>query len=209
MEDERPVFDSLMKHEFISVIVRDPQFHREDFWHSHCDYEIHLHTNSIYFRRKLSCVRRRFSEFVWLRQRLQSNAVLMDVPKLPPSIPFFSLRNPLHVNLRLNGLQSFLEIVLQVPLLLSDSCLHLFLQSDLSVSKMEACACGRTRYSVAQAIQRSARRQHPSPSDDSDNESTTSSAGLDYSSEGHTQTPPLPGTDSAPALALTPPLPWP
>lgn len=42
---------------------------------------------------------------------------------------------------------------LQNPLLLSDSCLHLFLQSKLSVSKMQACASGRTLYSVAQAVQ--------------------------------------------------------
>lgn len=39
------------------------------------------------------------------------------------------------------------------PVLLSDSCLHLFLQSALSVSKMEACAAGKTNYSVAQAVQ--------------------------------------------------------
>lgn len=43
--------------------------------------------------------------------------------------------------------------ILQSPLLLSDSCLHLFLQSDLSVSKIEACAAGRTHYSVDQAVQ--------------------------------------------------------
>lgn len=43
--------------------------------------------------------------------------------------------------------------ILQSPLLLSDSCLHLFLQSDLSVSKIEACAAGRTHYSVSQAVQ--------------------------------------------------------
>ncbi|KAJ8273889.1 hypothetical protein GJAV_G00106620 [Gymnothorax javanicus] len=184
MEEERRVFDGLVKQEFISVVVQDPQLHREDFWHEHCDYEIRLHTNSMYFRRKASCVRRRFSEFVWLRQKLQHNAVLMDLPKLPPSSPFFSLRNPLHLKQRMEGLQHFLEIVLQTPLLLSDSCLHLFLQSDLSVSKMEACASGRTRYSVAQAIQRTAVCRLPSPSDDSDSESTSSSStGLDHSSE--------------------------
>lgn len=43
--------------------------------------------------------------------------------------------------------------ILHSPLLLSDSCLHLFLQSQLSISKMEACAAGRTHYSVAQAVQ--------------------------------------------------------
>ncbi|KAJ8365976.1 hypothetical protein SKAU_G00148070 [Synaphobranchus kaupii] len=181
MEEQRTTLDSLIKQEFISVMVQDPQFHREDFWHAHCDYQIRLHTNSMYFRKKVSCVRRRYSEFVWLRQRLQYNAVLMDLPKLPPWNPFFSLRNPLQLKERIEGLQKFLDIVLQTPLLLSDSCLHLFLQSDLSVSKMDACASGRTRYSVAHAIQRSFSRRHTSPSDDSDNESTTSSAGLDYS----------------------------
>ena len=43
--------------------------------------------------------------------------------------------------------------ILVCPYLLSDSCVHLFLQSRLSVAQMEACASGRTRYSVAQAIQ--------------------------------------------------------
>lgn len=45
--------------------------------------------------------------------------------------------------------------VLHAPLLLSDSRLHLFLQSDLGITKMEKCALGKTRYTVAEAIQRS------------------------------------------------------
>lgn len=44
--------------------------------------------------------------------------------------------------------------VLHTPLLLSDSRLHLFLQSDLNVAKIERCALGKTRYTVAEAIQR-------------------------------------------------------
>ncbi|XP_036372123.1 sorting nexin-10A [Megalops cyprinoides] len=182
MEDEHGM-DSLMKQEFVSVLVRDPQVHREDFWHTYISYEICLHTNSMCFRRKTSCVRRRYREFVWLRQRLQFNAVLLELPKLPPWNPFFSLNNPLQVKQRMEGLQQFLEIVLQDPLLLSDSCLHLFLQSRLSVSKMEACASGRTRYSVAQAIQRCVCESRRLPSEDSDSESTTSSTGLGYSGE--------------------------
>lgn len=43
--------------------------------------------------------------------------------------------------------------ILQNPVLLSDSCLHLFLQTQLSVSNIEACAAGRSHYSVAQAVQ--------------------------------------------------------
>lgn len=44
--------------------------------------------------------------------------------------------------------------VLKMPLLLSDSHLHLFLQSQLSIAKMEACVQGQTSYTVAEAIQR-------------------------------------------------------
>ncbi|KAI1902495.1 hypothetical protein AGOR_G00045350 [Albula goreensis] len=190
MEERLRKFDSLMKQEFISVQVRDPQVQRGGLWHTHIDYEICLHTNSMCFQRKTSCVRRRYSEFVWLRQKLQFNAVLMELPKLPPWNPFFSLRKPLQLKQRTEGLQDFLEIVLQTPLLLSDSCLHLFLQSELSVSKMEACSSGRTRYSVAQAIHRTGRKTRPSPSDESDTESTTSSAGLDYSIEDASRPPP-------------------
>ncbi|XP_022542305.1 sorting nexin-10A isoform X1 [Astyanax mexicanus] len=146
--------DNLTKKEFVSVWVRDPQVHKEDFWHTYIDYEICLHTNSMCFRKKTSCVRRRYSEFVWLRQRLQDNALLIQLPKLPPANPFFSLNNPYQVTQRMQGLQKFLEIVLQMPLLLSDSRLHLFLQSQLNIAKMEACVQGQTRYTVAQAIQR-------------------------------------------------------
>ncbi|XP_062841760.1 sorting nexin-10A [Trichomycterus rosablanca] len=143
------------REEFVTVWVRDPRLHKEDFWHTHTDYEICLHTNSMCFRKKTSCVRRRYSEFVWLRQRLQDNALLIHVPKLPPANPFFSLNNTLQVTQRMEGLQKFLEEVLHMPLLLSDSHLHLFLQSQLSITKMEACVQGQTRYTVAEAIQRS------------------------------------------------------
>ncbi|CAL8294394.1 unnamed protein product [Merluccius merluccius] len=149
------VLDTLMKTEFVSIAVREPRLRRDDFWHTHIDYEIFLHTNSMCFRRKTSCVRRRYSEFVWLRHCLQQNALIIELPKLPPWNPFFSLTNKEQLNQRMKGLQEFLEIVLQTPLLLSDCRLHLFLQSDLSLPRMERCARGETRYSVAQAIQRS------------------------------------------------------
>lgn len=55
--------------------------------------------------------------------------------------------------------------ILQNPLLLSDSCLHLFLQSQLSVDQIEACAAGRTNFSVAQAVQRSGLRRFHSEED--------------------------------------------
>ncbi|XP_056597529.1 sorting nexin-10A isoform X2 [Triplophysa dalaica] len=140
--------------EFISLWVRDPQAHKEEFWHTYIDYEICLHTNSMCFQKKTSCVRRRYSEFVWLRQRLQYNAQLIELPKLPPGNPFFNFTSEFQVNQRMQGLQQFLQEVLETPLLLSDSRLHLFLQSQLSIAKMDACAQGQTHYTVAQAIHR-------------------------------------------------------
>ncbi|XP_012691517.1 sorting nexin-10A [Clupea harengus] len=184
------MIDSLKKKEFISVCIRDPHTHKADFWHTHVDYEICLHTNSMCFRKKTSCVRRRYSEFVWLRQRLQDNAVLITLPKLPPWNPFFSWSNSCQVAERMKGLQKFLEDVMQIPLLLSSSRLHLFLQSQLNIMKIEACIQGNKRYTVAQAIQGFACDLSPSPfeedeskiSFDSDCDSTTSS-GFGHSME--------------------------
>uniref|UniRef100_A0A9J7XUW9 Sorting nexin 10b n=1 Tax=Cyprinus carpio carpio TaxID=630221 RepID=A0A9J7XUW9_CYPCA len=164
----RMVFSTILglMQEFTGVWVRDPRIQKEDFWHAYMDYEICIHTNSLAFTKKSSCVRRRYSEFVWLRKKLQENAMLVYVtitscycyllqthlPKLPPKNPFFSLNNAREIGARMEGLRKFLEEVVHSPVLLSDSCLHLFLQSQLSVKKIEACAEGRSRYTVSEAI---------------------------------------------------------
>ncbi|XP_056273495.1 sorting nexin-10A [Pseudoliparis swirei] len=177
---------SICQSEFISIGVQDPRLQKDDLWHTHVDYEICLETNSMCFRKKSSCVRRRYSEFVWLRHSLEQNALIMELPKLPPWNPFFSLKNAEQVAQRIKGFQEFLESVLQRPFLLSDSRLHLFLQSDLSVSRMSRCARGQTRYTVAEAIQRSSSGDISGLEDkatcDSDTESSCSS-GLGLSGE--------------------------
>ncbi|KAK9513680.1 hypothetical protein VZT92_027195 [Zoarces viviparus] len=158
--------DNAVTPQVISVWVRDPRIRKNDFWHAYIDYEICLHTDSVCFTKKISIVRRRFSEFVWLRQKLQANSQLMvRLPELPPKNLFFSLNNGQQITERMKGLHKFLEQILQSPLLLSDSCLHLFLQSQLSVSNMEACAAGQTHYSVAQAVQRCGLRRFHSEED--------------------------------------------
>lgn len=176
------------KKEFVSVWVRDPRIQKEDSWQSYVDYEICVHTNSMCFRKKTSCVRRRYREFVWLRQALQDNALLIDVPVLPSKNPFFSMNNTQHVEQRMKGLQEFLEKILQNTSLLSDSRLHLFLQSKLSPTKIEACVSGQTKYTVAEVIQRYAcansrfpveeKHEEKSPAySDSDSESSSSVLG--------------------------------
>ncbi|XP_029370707.1 sorting nexin-10A [Echeneis naucrates] len=181
------MLDNLSKAEFISICVRNPSIHKDDLWHTHVNYEICLETNSMCFRKKSSCVRRRYSEFVWLRHCLEQNALIIELPKLPPWNPFFSPRHTAEVARRMKGLQRFLESVLHTPLLLSDSRLHLFLQSDLSTTKIEKCARGKTRYTVAEAIQRSSSVHIGSLEDkgsyDSDCESSSSLSGSGLSVE--------------------------
>ncbi|XP_018431456.1 PREDICTED: sorting nexin-10 [Nanorana parkeri] len=153
------------KGESICIWVRDPQIQKED-WHSYLDYEICIHTNSMCFTVKTSRVRRRFREFVWLRQKLQSNAVLIDLPELPPKIPFFNISNTQTVEQRARGLQEFLNKVVQCSLLLSDSRLHLFLQTQLTLEEIEACASGQTEYSVAEAIHKFAKSNRRFPEEE-------------------------------------------
>nr|XP_025034875.1 sorting nexin-10 isoform X3 [Pelodiscus sinensis]XP_025034876.1 sorting nexin-10 isoform X3 [Pelodiscus sinensis] len=142
------------------------------------------------FTRKTTCVRRRFREFVWLRQKLQKNAVLIQLPELPSKSPFFNMNNPHHVDHRRQGLQEFLEKILQNALLLSDSRLHLFLQTQLSPEDIEACVSGQTKYSVADAIHKfaSLKRRFPIEDkerkrgeNDAESDSESSSSGLGHS----------------------------
>ncbi|XP_035579251.1 LOW QUALITY PROTEIN: sorting nexin-10 [Zalophus californianus] len=190
-ERERDTARGNTSREFVSVWVRDPRIQKEDFWHSYIDYEICIHTNSMCFTMKTSCVRRRYREFVWLRQRLQSNALLVQLPELPSKNLFFNMNNRQHVDQRRQGLEDFLRKVLQNALLLSDSCLHLFLQSHLNSEDIEACVSGQTKYSVEDAIHKFALMNRRFPEEDEegkkendiDYDSESSSSGFGHSSD--------------------------
>uniref|UniRef100_U3IK08 Sorting nexin 11 n=3 Tax=Neognathae TaxID=8825 RepID=U3IK08_ANAPP len=138
--------------ELTTVRVQDPRVQNEGSWNSYVDYKIFLHTNSKAFTAKTSCVRRRYREFVWLRRQLQKNAGLVPVPELPGKSAFFVGSTDEFIEKRRQGLQQFLEKVVQNVVLLSDSRLHLFLQSQLSVPEIEACVQGRGTQTVTDAI---------------------------------------------------------
>uniref|UniRef100_A0A8B9VA88 PX domain-containing protein n=1 Tax=Anas zonorhyncha TaxID=75864 RepID=A0A8B9VA88_9AVES len=138
--------------ELTTVRVQDPRVQNEGSWNSYVDYKIFLHTNSKAFTAKTSCVRRRYREFVWLRRQLQKNAGLVPVPELPGKSAFFVGSTDEFIEKRRQGLQQFLEKVVQNVVLLSDSRLHLFLQSQLSVPEIEACVQGRGAQTVTDAI---------------------------------------------------------
>ncbi|KAM7370441.1 hypothetical protein PAMP_009990 [Pampus punctatissimus] len=137
--------------EFVAVRVQDPRIQNEGSWNSYVDFKIFLHTNSKAFTAKTSCVRRRYSEFVWLRKKLQKNAGLVPVPELPGK-SFFSFTNEDFLERRRKGLQAFLDKVVNMTVCLSDSQLHLFLQTQLPIGHIQDCVQGHTPYSVTDAI---------------------------------------------------------
>ncbi|XP_061764114.1 sorting nexin-11 [Nerophis ophidion] len=137
--------------EFVAVRVQDPRVQNEGSWNSYVDYKIFLHTNSKAFTAKTSCVRRRYSEFVWLKKRMQKNAGLVPVPDLPGK-SFFSFGNEDFLERRRHGLQVFLDRVVHMTVCLSDSQLHLFLQTQLPVGHILDCVQGHTPYTVTDAI---------------------------------------------------------
>uniref|UniRef100_A0A8C9QXW8 Sorting nexin 11 n=1 Tax=Scleropages formosus TaxID=113540 RepID=A0A8C9QXW8_SCLFO len=139
--------------EFIAVRVQDPRVQNEGFWNSYVDFKIFLHNCiRMAFTAKTSCVRRRYSEFVWLKRKLQKNAGLVPVPELPSKTPFFSFSNEDFLERRRKGLQQFLDKVLNMTVCLSDSQLHLFLQTQLPLRHIEDCVQGLTPYTVMEAI---------------------------------------------------------
>ncbi|XP_042364614.1 sorting nexin-11 [Plectropomus leopardus] len=137
--------------EFVAVRVQDPRMQNEGSWNSYVDYKIFLHTNSKAFTAKTSCVRRRYSEFEWLKKKLQKNAGLVPVPDLPGK-SFFSFTNEDFLERRRKGLQAFLDSVVNMTVCLSDSQLHLFLQTQLPVGHIQDCVQGHTPYTVTEAI---------------------------------------------------------
>ncbi|XP_055006119.1 sorting nexin-11 isoform X2 [Boleophthalmus pectinirostris] len=137
--------------EFVAVRVQDPRIQNEGSWNSYVDYKIFLHTNSKAFTAKTSCVRRRYSEFVWLKKKLQKNAGLVPVPDLPGK-SLFSFSNDDFLERRRKGLQRFLDKVVHMTVCLSDSQLHLFLQTQLPVGHIQDCVQGHTPYTVTDAI---------------------------------------------------------
>ncbi|MEE6523073.1 hypothetical protein FKM82_021809 [Ascaphus truei] len=76
---------------------------------------------------------------------------LRPVPELPGKVPFH-VGNDDFIEKRRQGLQQFLEQAVQSMVLLSDSQLHLFLQSQLSLRDIEACVQGHRSFTATAAI---------------------------------------------------------
>ncbi|XP_020352564.1 sorting nexin-3-like isoform X1 [Oncorhynchus tshawytscha] len=104
-------------------------------------YEIRLKTNLPIFKLKESRVRRRYSDFQWLRGELERDSKVV-VPPLPGKalsrqLPFRGddgIFDDSFIEERRAGLEQFLNKVAGHPLAQNERCLHMFLQ-DESVDK--------------------------------------------------------------------------
>lgn len=104
---------------------------------------------------RMTGLQRFLEQYVWPQSSTKWTLTRFDRPmnQFPPPDCLFSWqKSRLSATILIPFLPQSFRILLS-PLLMSDSCLHLFLQSTLSVAKMEACAAGKTNYSVAQAVQ--------------------------------------------------------
>jgi len=103
------------------------------------DYEICIKTTSKAFMIPQSVVRRRYSDFVWLKSWLEKNNESFSdqkMPKLPPKKLIRKFDDEF-LNFRQKGLQKFLRKVIERNIFLSDKALHLFLQSGMPVKQIQ------------------------------------------------------------------------
>ncbi|XP_063773803.1 sorting nexin-3-like [Pseudophryne corroboree] len=95
-------------------------------------------TNLPIFKLKESCVRRRYSDFEWLRSELERESKVV-VPALPGKALFRQLPfrgdegifDDSFIEERKQGLEQFINKVAGHPLAQNERCLHMFLQDEI------------------------------------------------------------------------------
>ncbi|KAE8584093.1 hypothetical protein XENTR_v10020821 [Xenopus tropicalis] len=100
-------------------------------------YEVRMRTNLPIFKLKDSCVRRRYSDFEWLKNELERDSKIV-VPPLPGKalkrqLPFRGdegIFEESFIEERKQGLEQFINKIAGHPLAQNERCLHMFLQDE-------------------------------------------------------------------------------
>nr|KAF6287388.1 sorting nexin 12 [Pipistrellus kuhlii] len=100
-------------------------------------YEVRMRTNLPIFKLKESCVRRRYSDFEWLKNELERDSKIV-VPPLPGKalkrqLPFRGdegIFEESFIEERRQGLEQFINKIAGHPLAQNERCLHMFLQEE-------------------------------------------------------------------------------
>ncbi|KAM9327254.1 sorting nexin-12 isoform 4-T4 [Gastrophryne carolinensis] len=98
---------------------------------------LEIDTNLPIFKSKDSCVRRRYSDFEWLKNELERDSKIV-VPPLPGKalkrqLPFRGdegIFEESFIEERRQGLEQFINKIAGHPLAQNERCLHMFLQDE-------------------------------------------------------------------------------
>ncbi|CAG0920746.1 unnamed protein product [Notodromas monacha] len=122
---------------FLEIDVINPITHG-DLSKRYTDYEVRMRTNLPVFKLKESSVRRRYSDFEWLRSELERDSKIV-VPPLPGKawtrqLPFRGdegIFDEEFIENRKQGLEIFINKIAGHPLAQNERCLHMFLQEPV------------------------------------------------------------------------------
>ncbi|KAL5009954.1 hypothetical protein ScPMuIL_012259 [Solemya velum] len=122
---------------FLEIDIGNPQTHGVAK-KRYTDYEVRMKTNLPVFKVKESSVRRRYSDFEWLRNELERDSKIV-VPPLPGKalkrqLPFRGddgIFEDDFIEERRQGLEQFVNKVAGHPLAQNEKCLHMFLQEPV------------------------------------------------------------------------------
>ena len=125
---------------FLEVDVVSPQTHGVGK-KRYTDYEVRMRSNLPIFKLKNSSVRRRYSDFEWLKAELERDSKIV-VPPLPGKalkrmLPFRGddgIFEDEFIEERRQGLEAFVNRIAGHPLAQNEKCLHMFLQ-DPTIEK--------------------------------------------------------------------------
>ena len=121
--------------DFLEIDVRNPRT-VSVAGNRFTEYEVKMRTNLPVFRLKEISVRRRYSDFEWLRNEIKKS-VQINVPHLPgkaifKQFPLLSADDGIFedefIEERRCGLEEFINSVAAHPLVQAEKCLHAFLQ---------------------------------------------------------------------------------
>ncbi|XP_071957283.1 sorting nexin-12-like [Antedon mediterranea] len=122
---------------FLEIDIVNPETHGFAK-NRYTDYEVRMRSNLPIFKLKESSVRRRYSDFEWLRNELERDSKIV-VPPLPgkawrKQMPFRSddgIFEDDFIEERRQGLEAFINRVSGHPLAQTERCLHMFLQDPV------------------------------------------------------------------------------
>lgn len=120
---------------FLEIDVVNPMTTLTAAKKRYTDYEVRMRTNLPVFKVKELSVRRRYSDFEWLRNELERDSKIV-VPPLPGKawkrqMPFRGddgIFDENFIEERRKGLEQFVNKIAGHPLAQNERCLHMFLQ---------------------------------------------------------------------------------